>query len=307
MACREVGPIITPSETESLPIRLTRNCQWNRCEFCPVYKSTAYEQRPIEEILNDITISQAMQEVLGRQYERAFFQDADPIALPASGLIRILRKIKEVYPKITKITSYGRSYSLGRKSLEELKELREYGLTGIYRGLESGYDPLLRYMKKGTTARRLIESGLRVKQAGIELSDFVMPGLGGNLELEGQETWRRHAEETARVINATSPDCIRLRTLFIHPSTPLWEKAKKGEFKRASNQDIVKEIRLFIGKLDGISSAIESNFISNIVLFEGKIPEDKEKIFGLIDKYLESPLKRDREYRLRIKLFSRQY
>lgn len=296
MAFHETGPIVTPSEAESLPVRITRNCQWNRCEFCPVYKGKTYEQRPIDETLNDIVISQAMQEFRGRPYESAFLQDADPIALPTSDLILILRKIKEVYPKITKITSYGRAYSIKRKSLEELKELHDAGLTGIYRGLESGYNQLLRYIKKGTTSEVLIESGIKVKQAGIELSDFVMPGLGGNLKLDGQETWRKNAEETARVINVINPDYIRLRTLYVHSNTPLWIKAEKGEFKRASNQEIAKEIRLFIEKLNRISSNIESNFISNIVLFEGKFPEDKEKIISIIDRYIKAPSRRDREY-----------
>ncbi|MBU0976585.1 radical SAM protein, partial [Patescibacteria group bacterium] len=101
----------------------------------------------------------------------------------------------------------------------------------------------------GTTAEELIKTGLRIKESGIELSDFVMPGLGGNLNLEGEETWKKHAEETARVMNETNPDWIRLRTLHIYPNTPLYQKKRTGEFQRLSDPDIVEEIRLFIEDL----------------------------------------------------------
>lgn len=311
MVCEDrspIGPIVTPSEWGSLPVRVTMGCPWNRCEFCPVYKGKAYEPLPIDIILKYIEISRAMPKNLYRMSERphesAFLQDADPLALPTADLIRIIQKIKKVFPAITRITSYGRAYSLARKSLPELKELCAAGFARVYRGLESGYDALLRYMKKGTTAKILIESGKKVKRAGIELSDCVMPGLGGNLRLEGQETWRQHAEETTRVINEINPDFIRLRTLFIHPKTPLWEKVQRGEFEQASNQDVVREIRLFIEKLQGISSEIDGNFISNVLLFQGKMPKDKKMIISKIDKYLAAPQKIDKEYEARIKRFS---
>lgn len=304
----EVGPIVTPSEWGSLPVRVTINCPWNRCEFCPVYKGKAYEPLPIDIILKYIEISRAMPRHLYRMserpYESAFLQDADPIALPTADLIRIMQKIKEVFPTITRITSYGRAYSLARKSLPELKELHEAGFTRIYRGLESGYDALLRYMKKGTTAKILIKSGRKVKRAGIELSDCVMPGLGGKLQLEGQETWQRHAEETAKVINTVNPDFIRLRTLFIHVKTPLWKKVQRGEFQKASNQNIMREIRLFIEKLQGITGEIDGEFISNVLMLRGKMPQDKARLISEIDEYLAAPQEIDREYAAKMKEFS---
>lgn len=297
MTFYERGPVVTPSEYGNfehgcLRVRVTRNCPWNKCKFCAIYKGEIYEPRPINEVLKDIKDSQKIQELKKRPYTSAFLQDSDSIGLSTSNLIRVLEKIKEIHPKINRITTYGRNYSIAKKSLDELKELKGAGLSGIYRGLESGYDPLLKYMEKGTTAKSLIESGLKVKESGIELNDFVMPGLGGNLHLEGKETWKRHVEETARVVNETNPDYVRLRTLFIYPNTPLWEKAKNGKFKRLSDSKIIKEIKLFIEKLDGFSGQIKSNYVSNILLeVEGNLPEDKEKILVVIDKYLAlSPL-----------------
>ena len=50
----EQGPIRPPSEAGSLLIRITRNCPWNRCTFCPVYKGTKFSLRPVEHVLKDI-------------------------------------------------------------------------------------------------------------------------------------------------------------------------------------------------------------------------------------------------------------
>jgi radical SAM superfamily enzyme YgiQ (UPF0313 family) len=42
----EQGPIRPPSEAASLLIRVTRNCPWNRCTFCPVYKGSRFSRLP---------------------------------------------------------------------------------------------------------------------------------------------------------------------------------------------------------------------------------------------------------------------
>ena len=168
----EIGPFRPPSEAGSLLVRVTRNCPWNKCEFCPLYKADSYETRPVNEVLEELESRSNIDFLKRREYNTAFLQDADSIRMPTSDLIEILKKIKELYPKITRITTYARADSLTKKSVEELKELHDAGLTRIHRGLETGYDALLKYMKKGATAKLQIEGGLKVKQAEISLSDY---------------------------------------------------------------------------------------------------------------------------------------
>jgi len=52
--CLEQGPIRPPAEASSLLIRVARNCPWNRCTFCPLYKEKPFSIRPLEHILRDI-------------------------------------------------------------------------------------------------------------------------------------------------------------------------------------------------------------------------------------------------------------
>ncbi len=213
----EIGPIRPPSEAQSLLIRVTRNCPWNKCEFCHTYKGEVFSLRAVEEIKKDIdrlkaivdeiqTLSwslgyageinpyvlqaifrrrgsyhHAYQSVVNWLYfggTQVFLQDANSLILKTGDLVTVLKYLKEKLPAIQRITSYARSKTIAKKTVAELKELRAAGLSRIHIGLESGYDPLLVYMKKGVTAKEHIQAGRKVVESGISLSEYVMPGFG---------------------------------------------------------------------------------------------------------------------------------
>lgn len=221
----EQGPIRPPSEAESLFIRVTRNCPWNKCLFCHVYKKQKYSRRTVEEIKEDIiamheaslrvkayalkagdgvNITRGTLEYVYRREpellqialwlykggKNVFLQDADNLTMPAEKLAEVLSFIKEKFPTVERITTYTRSKTVSRRSVEELKMLREAGLSRVHIGLESGYDPLLAYMCKGVSAEEHIEAGLKAKEAGLSLSEYVMLGLGGVL-CGGNMPWRQ--------------------------------------------------------------------------------------------------------------------
>lgn len=318
----EQGPIRPPSEARSLLLRLTRNCPWNQCLFCPVYKKTKFSLRTVEEIKKDIRTAKDMAEEIktlswklgssGRVDDRVisnifgnsgysdsyrsvaawlyygtgscFLQDADNMVMKTKDLVDALTFLRDCFPEITRVTIYSRSRSIVRKSLESLKQIREAGLDRIHVGLESGYDPVLKFMKKGVSAAQHIEAGQRVVEAGMELSEYVMPGLGG------RKMWREHAVETAKVLNQINPHFIRLRSLRVPCITALYPKLKDGSFTMQTDDMAAKEIKLFIETLDGITSMVASDHMMNLLEeVTGRMPEDKEKMLGIIDKYLELP------------------
>ncbi len=315
----EQGPIRPPSEAGSLLLRFTRNCPWNRCAFCPVYKGKRFSRRPLEEILKDIDIVAAiLDDIKERSWKRGFggeitrgfigeilsdpslseqykhvalwgyrerytvfIQDANSLIMKTGEMTHALSYLRKKLPMITRITSYARASTLARKSLSELKEIKEAGLTRIHVGMESGADKVLKLVNKGITSRQLIDSGHKVKEAGITLSEYLMPGLGG------KDFSRVHALESARVINEVDPDFIRLRTLHIVPGTPLFEMRQRGIFKKAGEDEVVEEIKLFIESLEGISSHLTSDHIMNLLEeVEGRFPWDKDKMLAIIGEYL---------------------
>jgi len=319
----EQGPIRPPSEAASLLIRVTRNCPWNKCAFCHTYRGTKFELRSVDDVKKDI---QAMKdiadkitglslkwgegglvnrEVLRQIYnskefyndfiysvaawlyfggENVFLQDANSLILKTADLVSILDFLREKFPQIKRITTYCRSHTAARKTAAEFQQLKKAGLSRIHIGMESGSDEVLTMIYKGVTAEDHIKAGLNIKQAGIELSEYVMPGLGG-------VKWtRQHALETARVINAINPDFVRLRTLHVVPDTEMDELMKNGEFKPLGDEEILKEIKLFIEELNVCGTYLASDHILNLLEeLEGRFPEDKQKILSVIERYFELP------------------
>lgn len=315
----EQGPIRPPSEAGSLLLRFTRNCPWNKCLFCPVYKGQEFSRRSLEEICRDIeavcriledlqqlsrslgTDGQLTQRVMntvltnpayGGHYRyvalwafsgsgRVFIQDANSLILPAELLVEALHYLRRKIPGVHRVTSYARSSTLARRSLEELQQIRDAGLDRIHIGLESGSDRVLALVKKGCTAEQHIIAGRKVIDAGMSLSEYIMPGLGG------KEWSQEHALETARVLNAINPHFIRLRSLRIPPRAPLYRELTEGRFTPLSDDDTAREIRLLLQSLDGIGSTLTSDHIMNLLPeVEGTLPRDQETMLAVVDKYL---------------------
>ncbi len=209
-----------------------------------------------------------------------FLQDADNLLMRTDDLVEAILFLREKFPEIKRITTYSRARTVVRKSVDSLKKIREAGLDRVHIGLESGYDPVLKFMRKGVSAEQHIEAGVKLIEAGMELSEYVMPGLGG------KRWWREHAIETAKVLNKINPHFIRLRSLRIPKRVPLYKKVESGEFEPLSDDMVVEEIKLFIEHLDGITSTVTSDHIMNLLEeVEGRLPEDKEKMLNVIKKY----------------------
>jgi len=311
----ELGPIRPPSEAYSLLIRVTRNCPWNRCKFCPVYKGTKFELRPVEEIKQDITTAKLIQNQIKETSwksgygdgvreiaemvlknpanetfhnvalwlyaggENAFLQDANTLIMKTDDLVEVIRFLKQTLPSIKRITSYARSKTAAKKSLEELRELKQAGLSRLHIGLESGYDPILQYMDKGVTATEHIKGGRKIVESGISLSEYVLLGLGG------KKMWREHALETARVLNEINPDFIRVRTLTINSLMPLYNEIENGNFIRANDEEIIEEEKLLIEHLECHSNFVSDHINNLLGDIEGKLPQDKERMLAIIDRF----------------------
>jgi radical SAM superfamily enzyme YgiQ (UPF0313 family) len=225
--------------------------------------------------------------------KNVFLQDGDNLILKTNQLVEILKYLKKTFPSIERITTYSRAKTLSKKRLEELQDLNRAGLSRIHIGLETGYDPLLQYIKKGVTAQEHVEAGRRVKESGISLSEYVILGLGG------KGMWREHAIETAKVLNQINPDFIRVRTLKVLKTMLLYQKIEKGEFIPLNDDEIVEEERLLIEHLERITSTFVSDHILNLLQeVEGKLPEEKEKMLKLIDRYLALPKEEKNNFRL---------
>jgi hypothetical protein len=318
----EQGSIRPPNEAQSLLLRFTRNCPWNQCMFCPIYKGKKFSLRTVEEIKQDIQTARDIADdikalswklghsgrvtdpVAGYIFSSAaysdacrsiaawlyygtgacFLQDADNLVMATHDMVEVLEFLREKFPDITRVTTYSRSRTIVRKSLDALKRLRAAGLNRVHVGLESGYDPVLKIMKKGVTGAQHVEAGRKIVAAGIELSEYVMPGLGG------QALWKEHATATAKVLNDINPHFIRIRSLRIPDRIPLFKLLEEGSFLMQTDDMLAEEIKLFVRSLSGISSTVTSDHIMNLLEeVSGKLPEDLEKMLEVITTYQAMP------------------
>ena len=318
----EQGPIRPPNEAASLLLRVTRNCPWNQCLFCPVYKGQKFSLRKVEEIKKDIQSAKDMaddikalswtlgfsgkmtDQVLSHIYTSSnysdgyrsvaawlyygtgacFLQDADNLIMKTDDLLEVLEFLREKFPEMKRVTTYSRARTIAAKSVEALRRIKEAGLDRVHVGLESGCDPVLKLIKKGVTATQQVEAGQKAMAAGLEVSEYVMPGLGG------QALWKKHATATAEVLNRINPHFIRIRSLRIPDRVPLSTLVKEGLFKMQTDDNLAEELKLFISTLSGITSVVTSDHIMNLLEeVSGKFPEDKEKILEVIRKYQELP------------------
>jgi radical SAM superfamily enzyme YgiQ (UPF0313 family) len=277
----EQGPIRPPSEAGSLLVRVSRNCPWNHCAFCPVYKGTKFSLRPVEEVLSDIA---AMKEQHGDGPRTVFLQDANPLLTKPDDLVEIVATIRSTFPKVERITAYARSHTLARRSPEDLRRIREAGLDRLHVGMESGCDGVLRMVSKGSTRDEQIKGGRRAREAGFELSEYIMPGLGGRRWTDA------HADDSASALCEIEPDYIRLRTTIVIPGTPLAELEENGEFEPLTEIELVAEIRRFLRGLEGYEGRIESDHMLNLLMeLRGDLPGDLDRLISICDRFLEMP------------------
>lgn len=315
----EVGRIRPPSESQSLLVRLTRNCPWNHCKFCSLYKGEKFSIRPKEHVLKDIDLIakcidtfkkidngrlgsgkdelerlkieigeenmwgyQSALSWYGCGMESIFLQDANSMIIKPKDMIDILEYIREKFPTVKRITTYARSHTISRIAEQDLIDIGKAGLNRIHIGMESACDDVLKLIKKGVNKEEHILAGQKVMKAGIELSEYFMPGLGG------KEFSIENALETADALNKINPSYIRIRTLAVTERSELIEDYKKGVFTRTNDTDMAKELLIFIKALDGIDSVLKSDHILNLIPeVEGKLPVDKEKMINALQWYLD--------------------
>ncbi len=268
-----------PCEAGSLIIQVTIGCPHNQCVFCGMYKMKKFRVRDQDELMAEVRKAR----LIYSHVESIFLADGNTIAMNAGRLTELIAYIRQIFPETKRVSCYAGARFLKGKSPEALRRLAEAGLDIVYLGLESGDDQVLARMRKGVDSEGMVEAARRVKDAGIQLSCYILMGLGG------EDGWESHARGTARVLNRMSPTFIRPRTLALLPGMPLYDEMQQGLFREASGETVMREMRLLISELDVADSYFMSDHISNYVPVYGRLPGDKEEMLSRIDAALARP------------------
>jgi radical SAM superfamily enzyme YgiQ (UPF0313 family) len=268
-----------PCEAGSLIVQTTIGCPHNKCTFCGMYKGKKYRVRPLSEIEKDIEAASRM----WPDPPSVFLADGNSIAMRADDLVAVLDRVRRKFPDVERISCYGGARFLRGRKVSDLERLREHGLKIIYMGLESGDDEVLLRVRKGATSGDYVRAAGKLAAAGIELSTYVLAGLGG------RERTREHAIGSALTLNEMNPEFIRIRTLVLLPGTPLYGRYRQGGFEECSGREIALETRLLLENLEVADAMFLSDHVSNYLPLYGKLPGDKEEMVAAIDRVLARP------------------
>ncbi|MDY6851400.1 MAG: radical SAM protein [Thermodesulfobacteriota bacterium] len=275
------GPIYRPpSEAHSLLIQATIGCPHNKCTFCMVYKKgPPYKVRPVPEIQADL---EEARRLYGSGIRSVFFPAGNTIAMPTPELAEVCRSSRTLFPECERITVYGSSKYLDEKGFPDLRVLAASGLSRIHVGLESGDDVVLEKTKKGADAGTQVRACRAAIKAGLEVSVYVVLGLGGK-----ERTWP-HARATAEVLNLIRPQFVRLRTFVPKVNTLMLHQVRTGVFEMLSPHEVLGETRKIIEALD-FPAEIVSDHYTNYLDVTGRLPQDRDRLLAVIRDGLKQP------------------
>lgn len=334
----ELGPMGPIGEGAALMLRVNRNCPWNQCLFCSVYKPRKFSVRSVEEVKRDIDAARRVGDLLeGTSWEmgwngcvqhevieasiqkypevfgggpsrstetqrtalrclgnvanwylygarRVFLQDANALFMKPAELIEVLRYLKKAFPTVDTVTCYARSKTCAQRSAEEWEDLHAAGLSWCFVGIESGNDEVLEFMKKGASRKEHMEGGRKLMDSGVQMAAFVMPGLAGR----NSERSRMHIADTIAVLNEIRPTEVRMRSLAVLESAPLYGKWQAGEFFHPGEDQMVEELKELIEGLD-FDCAFETLQMTNAFTFRGRLPARKSAFLDALADYQGLP------------------
>jgi len=281
------GNIIRPpSEAHSIILQVTVGCSHNKCTFCGAYKEVQFRIKDTATINNDVAFASRY----CTNQKRVFLADGDVLIIPTARLVGIFSTIRQKMPWVNRISLYGNTKSILRKTVEELQNLKELGLDRIYMGLESGHNPTLKNIKKGVDVQQMIQAAEMVRAAGLFLSVTVLLGIAGRSQsLE-------HARETGRVLSKMKPNQIAALTLMLLENTPLFDDFRSGSFQLPDQKMLLAELKILVESIALERVQFQANHASNYLPISGRLSKDKEIILQLIEKALKGGLLLKEEY-----------
>lgn len=279
---RYVEPVFRPpSEAESLILPVTEGCSWNQCTFCEMYTAPQkkFRAREEDEVLESIRLTGQR---YGDQVRRVFLADGDALVLPTRRLLAILEAIRTHMPAVRRVSSYCLPRNLRKKSQEEINELAAAGLKMVYVGAESGDDQVLAAVNKGESFESTAEALDKFARAGITRSVMILNGLGGKIFT------RQHAENSARLANATQPEY--LATLVVSfPGGEARYRAGFPEWEPLNQHELFVEMEHFLSALELKRTVFRSDHASNWLVLKGTLGAEKERLLAQVRQAIASP------------------
>ncbi|MBM4014604.1 MAG: radical SAM protein [Planctomycetes bacterium] len=279
-----------PSEADSLILQATIGCSWNECTFCGMYRDKRFRVRPLEELAAEIEWARAALGDGPDGVRKVFLADGDALVARAGFLADLLRALRAAFPRLARVSCYASPQALQVRSVAEMAELRELGLTLYYLGIESGHDAVLERLKKGVDAAEMVRVAAKAHAAGVKLSTMLLLGAGGrDADADGRPGSLAHARASAAVVNAIQPRFLSTLVMTPVEGTPLMEEARRGQLPELSPPELARELRELLAALAVDGCVFRSNHASNFLALAGTLRKDQARLVAGLDAVLAAP------------------
>ncbi len=280
-----------PSEANSYILQATIGCSWNKCTYCDMYREKTFRLRDISDCLTEL---REVGSHYSNRIDKLFIADGDPLIMPMEHWLPILQTARQYLPHLRQISCYALASNVLEKTPEQLRTLRENGLSLLYIGPESGDEITLKRIAKGLSAADHVQAAEMAHAAGMALSVIVLLGVAGI------ERSQAHAQATAELITAMRPEFLAALTTMIIPNTPLYRMEAKGLFKLPPIEMILQEIRTIVAQSQLTHTVFRTNHASNYLPLGGILPNDRQRIIETINQALSGKISLRPESRRRL-------
>lgn len=247
-----------------------------------MYRNVRFGIESLEQIESDII--EASRHPFYRNSKRVFLLNGNPFVLKADRLIKIAELIHKYIPTVEVISMYASIKDIESKSDEELKAIKEAGISDLYIGVESGNQKALEFINKGNTVDEAVREMKRLDQYGYYYYAMVLTGLMG----EGVEKAIENGKMTGEMLSKVNCRAIFPMSVTLVPGTELWEMTQRGEYKEATEYDRLVELKALVENLNPESTALLSSaHNSNTMFIKGILPNDREKMLNKINEIFE--------------------
>jgi radical SAM superfamily enzyme YgiQ (UPF0313 family) len=276
-----------PSEADAYILQATIGCSWNHCTYCDMYREKSFRVRALDETLQDV---RSAGEAFGERVRKVFVADGDALVLDLEHWETILNAIRAAFPQVKRVSAYATAMNVNEKSPEDLRRLRELGLSLLYMGPETGDDVTFKRIAKGSNFDEHVEAARRAHDAGMKVSAIFLLGAGGT------ERTHEHAEASAKLITAMDPEFVSALTLTVIPGTPIAKLQASGRFTLPSVPRMLEELRTIVNEAAPTGAVFRTNHASNYLPLAGCLPADRNRIVAVLDKALagDVPLRPER-------------
>jgi len=266
-----------PSEADAYILQATIGCSWNHCTYCDMYREKAFRVRDLDETLADI---QTAGRSFGDNVTKVFVADGDALVLDLPHWEAILPACRDAFPRMKRVSAYATALNINDKSVDDLKRLRELGLSLLYMGPETGDDVTFKRIAKGSSFDEHVEAARRAHEAGMKVSAIFLLGAGGT------ERSKEHAEGSAKLITEMDPEFVSALTLTVIPGTPIDKMQAQGKFTLPTVTRMLEELRTIVAEASPTDAVFRTNHASNYLPLAGRLPQDRERIVEALDKAL---------------------